>query len=336
MGGLRFVVQRAGAALFLPILLSVAQASAQQVSTEAAVEPSEERVGEAKARYEAGARAYAEQRYKDAVDLFLEADRIVSSAPLSFNIARAYEKLGDSSGALSWYRDYLRRDPTAKNASEVRGFIEVLEDKLAEKGVQQLTVRSAPKGATVAIDGEPVGVTPWTGDLVPGAHRVTLELKGYEASTRDVELESNDALDVELALSRAVEEERAPAQVPAPIPDRPKEREQGQSFGVWPYVALGAGAAALGGALYFEISRKSAEDDARGEPTQIGYQEAYETMQSRQTAARVLAGVGGALALAGGTLLVIELAAKPKDGARTEAALACGALGCALSARGHF
>jgi tetratricopeptide (TPR) repeat protein len=336
MAGSRFVMARAAAALFLSVLFPVAPAIAQQPPAASAEAPTDARVAEAKARYEAGARAYAEHRYKDAVDLFLEADRIVSSAPLSFNIARAYEKLGDSSGALSWYRDYLRRDPTAKNAAEVRGFIATLEDKLAEKGVQQLSVRSTPKGATVTIDGEPVGVTPWTGDLAPGAHRVTLELKGYDASTRDIELESNDALDVEIPLTVAVEEERAASPALAPSMAQPKEREPGHSFGVWPYVALGAGAVGLGGALYFEISRQSAEDDARGEPTQIGYRDAYETMQSRQTTARVLAGVGGALVLAGGTLLVIELASRPEDEAHAKAALACGAFGCGLSAQGRF
>lgn len=299
--------------------------------------PSEERVAEAKARYQEGARAYAEQRYKDAVDLFLAADHIVSSAPLSFNIARAYEKLGDSSGALAFYRDYLRRDPAAKNAAEVRGFIESLEDKLAQKGVQQLSVRSTPKGATVVIDGEPVGVTPWTGDLPPGAHRVTLELRGYGATQRDIELSPHDALDEEFSLEPEAEGEGVRPPVPlAPPSARAQQPDQAPSFGVWPYVALGAGAAALGGALYFEIARRDAEDDARGEPTQIGYHDAYERMESRQTASRVLAGVGGALALTGGALLVIELVSKPKDDARADAVLGCGPLGCSVAARGRF
>ncbi len=57
-------------------------------------------------------------------------------------------------------------------------------------------------------------------------------------------------------------------------------------------------------------------------------------MQTRQTIWRVLAGVGGALALTGGTLLLIELTASPKGGARSEAGLACGALGCAALGAG--
>ena len=294
-----FAIQCVRAALCWVALCSwPALALAEPNPAPSAEAPSEERVAEAKARYQEGARAYAEQRYKDAVDLFLEPDRMVSSAPLSFNIARAYEKLGDSSGALAFYRDYLRREPGAKNAAEVRGFIESLEDKLAQKGVQQLSVRSTPKGATVAIDGEPVGVTPWTGDLPPGAHRLTLELRGYGATSRDIELLPHDALDAEFVLEAAAEGERATSAVPlTPPPARSKEPQRAPSFGVWPYVALGASAAALGGALYFEIARQNAEDDARGEPTQIGYHDAYERMQARQTVSRVLAGVGGALAL---------------------------------------
>src|SRR5688572_9276776 len=108
----RFVVQCVRAALYAAVFCSLPALSFADANPAPSSDaPSKERVAEAKARYEAGARAYAEQRYKDAVDLFLEADRIVSSAPLSFNIARAYEKLGDSSGALAFYRDYLRRDP---------------------------------------------------------------------------------------------------------------------------------------------------------------------------------------------------------------------------------
>jgi len=63
----------------------------------------EQRRSDAKAKYLKGAEAYNAGHYKDAVDLFLAADHLAPSAPLSFNIARAFEKLGDDSGALRWY-----------------------------------------------------------------------------------------------------------------------------------------------------------------------------------------------------------------------------------------
>src|ERR1044071_725410 len=168
----------------------------------------EERRARAKTRYEEGAAAYSAGRFKDAVDLFLEADSLAPSAPLSFNIARAYEKLGDDAGALRWFRDYLRRAPDAPNAKEVDGSITAYEQRLAKKGVQQLTVMSTPAGATVTVDDRPVGVTPWTGDLLPGKHRVGLSLRGYEDQALDVELAGHRSRDLSATL---VEQAAAPA-----------------------------------------------------------------------------------------------------------------------------
>ena len=75
----------------------------------------EQRRSLAKSKYQQGAEAYAAGHFKDAVDLFLAADQLANSATLSFNIARAYEKLHDDAGALRWYRDYLRRSPNANH-----------------------------------------------------------------------------------------------------------------------------------------------------------------------------------------------------------------------------
>src|SRR5688500_1147680 len=148
---------------------------------------------EGKARYERGAEAYAAGRFKDAIDLFLQADALAPSAALSFNIARAYEKISDDASSLQWYRDFRRRAPDAKNGPEVDERIATLEKALAAKGVQQLTVLSSPLGATVIIDDQPVGVTPFTGQFAPGSHKVQLSLRGYADTERKVELQAERA-----------------------------------------------------------------------------------------------------------------------------------------------
>jgi tetratricopeptide (TPR) repeat protein len=274
---------------------------------------------EAKTRYEQGVDAYKKNRFKDAIDLFLAADHLAPSAPLSFNIARAYEKIGDDSGSLRWYRDYLRRDPNAKNAADVKKIIGDLEQALAKKGVQQLTVLSSPPGATVAIDGRPVGVTPFTGEFPPGTHQVDFALRGYADAQQQVDLSASESRDVMIHLERSAEPAAAPTSAapaatptppPASIPTTPTYSDTpapGPKFGIWPWVTMGAGAAVLGGSLAFELSRRSAESDAKKEPTQIGYQSKLDAMQTRQTTARILAGVGGGLVLIGGTLLAIDL-----------------------------
>jgi tetratricopeptide (TPR) repeat protein len=277
----------------------------------------ESKRAQAKLRYEQGVDAYKKNRFKDAIDLFLEADQLAPSAALSFNIARAYEKIGDDSGGLRWYRDYLRRDPNAKNAADVKKTVGDLQLSLAKKGVQQITVLSSPPGATVAIDGRPVGVTPFTGEFPPGQHEVDFSLRGYADAQQQIDLGANEARDVVGKLERSTEPAAPPVLTPptpqapppiAPAPTYPTEpARSGPKFGVLPYITMGAGAAALGGALVFEISRRSAESDAKKEPTQIGYQSKLDAMQSRQKTARILAGVGGALVLVGGSLFVIDL-----------------------------
>src|SRR5262249_42309299 len=97
----------------------------------------DERRSAAKVKFQEGAQAYEQGRYKDAVDAFLAADRLAASAPLSFNVARAYQKLGDGSSALRWYRDYLRRNPNAQNGDAVRQIVAALAADLAKKSMQQ-------------------------------------------------------------------------------------------------------------------------------------------------------------------------------------------------------
>lgn len=307
----------------LCVLLLAARGFAAEPAAESAP-AADAKLSQAKARYEQGVEAYASGRFKDAVDLFLDADRMSPSAPLSFNIARAYEKLGDDSGALRWYRDYLRRAPTASNAKAVGELVQRFEGRLAKKGVQQLTVLSTPTGATVAIDETPVGVTPWTGDLTPGKHKVGLTLRGYVDTASEVEVALERAQDLSLELPPAPATPDAPPPVASPTPEpalapapvvasseAPAEAKP-KGLGVWPWVTLGAGGVALGAGLVFELLRSSSEQAAEEATTQIEYKEELDNMESRRTTARVLVGVGGALVIVGGTLLVFDYSAKKK------------------------
>ncbi|MFZ5892385.1 MAG: PEGA domain-containing protein [Myxococcota bacterium] len=320
-----------------------AQALDDAPSDEAA---SEARRAEAKSKYQAGVEAYEKRRYKDAVDLFLAADRLAPSAPLSFNIGRAYERLGDDSSALRWYRDYLRRSSGAQNADAVRELVGKLAESLAKKGVQQVSVFSTPAGATVSVDEQPMGVTPWTGDLPPGKHHVLLSLRGYADTERDFELTANEPLDLNLRLDVAKAPEPSASSAPpgaAPIAPTtvpgvttapaPAHQEPSRGLGVWPWVTLGVGAAALGGAFTFEMLRRSAEDDAKNDDTQLGFQSAVDSMESRKTTARVLLGVGSAIVITGGVLVFIDASSRSN---RTQVGFSCLPGACGFSAKGRF
>jgi tetratricopeptide (TPR) repeat protein len=312
------------------------QVRADAPSDEAAME---QRRAAAKTKYQQGAEAYSAGRYKDAVDLFLAADQLAPSAPLSFNIARAYEKLSDDAGALRWYRDYLRRNPDAANASNVRPLIATLAGNLQKKGVQQLTVLTSPAGATVSVDDQPVGVTPWTGELAPGDHRLLLSLRGYTDVEKTISLAADQPLDTNVHLEQHtqtnVQTVAPPPAAAAPVAPAATDdtSSHGKKLGIVPWVTLGVGAAALGGALTFEILRRSAESDAKAADSQIEYQEHLETMQGRQTAARVFLGTGGALLLTGGLMLLLDKGAPSRP---VSAGLMCLPGSCSAMARGNF
>lgn len=273
-------------------------------------------VAAAKENYEAGVKAYQNGRHEDAIRFFTEADRLAPSAPLSFNIARVYERIRNGSQALRYYRDYLRRAPGAANAAEVRELVKKYEAELASQGRQQLSVLSTPSGATAIVNGKTVGTTPWTGDLEPGAYHVELTAPGYAPAVRDITLSREHAEDAIVTLEASAaptaapgaETATAPTQETRAVPAAPTDREPAGAtdFSPWQWVALGAGGAALGGALAFELLRDASEDDARRETRQIQFSEKLDQMESRKTTARVLLGAGGALLLTGGVLVLLD------------------------------
>ena len=292
-------------------------------------------VESARNHYAAGVAAYSAGRFREAVDEFIAADRLAARPALSYNIARAYDRLGDAAKALQYYREYLRREAAPANAAETKNRARELEAALAQKGVQQLSVRSEPSGASLRIDDRLVGTTPWTGELQPGAHRLTITLRDYEEHGRAFELPAAHATDIDVRLEASVPPApHAPssaAAVPVASTATPVEGEATTEarFGFWPWVALGAGGAALVGSLGFELARRSAEDDTEL-ASHAAYFDSYDRMDARKNTARVLLGVGSALAITGGVLLYLDRRST------NSAALTCGPELCGGRLEGRF
>jgi tetratricopeptide (TPR) repeat protein len=305
------------ATLGLCVILSLASApAAAETTTSAATE--EQRKSQAKTKYEQGVELYRNQRYADAVQLFLEADALWPSAALSFNVARAYEKLADDAATLRWYRNYLRLNPEAQNAAEVRQSIQNLSLALARKGIQQVSVLSSPSFATVAIDGQALGVTPLTVELKPGVHHLLITLRGFADERRDFTLAAPTPMNLSLAL-RPAAATAAPLAATGPETQTNPGTERARRFGAAPYITLGVGALAFVGAAYFEASRRSAQNAARDDKTQLATRDDLNAMDSRQTTARVLVVGGGVLVAAGATLLVFNTRLSPESTAAVAA-----------------
>jgi hypothetical protein len=303
---------------------------AQPVPVDAAVD-AEKR---AKAHYQAGVTAYEAGRFLQAIAAFVAADQAAPRPALAFNIARAYDRLDDDALALRYYREYLRRELSPVNPEGVRTRIAELESALAARGLRQVTILSEPAGAFVSIDGQPRGPTPWTGELAPGRHDVSLLKEGYAVVKRELVLDTAHATDLRIELDVPT----APAARPAVVAAAPKASStrhaspRPPAFGPWPWVALGAGGATLVAAAGFELARTAAERDARAATTQIEYVDRFRAMRSRQTAARVLVGVGSAIVVGGGVLVALDLGTR--EGAPVTAMAGCSGEGCNAYFRG--
>ncbi len=122
--------------------------------------PEAEAKERARVLFQQGVASYRDGKFYEAVAIFLQTQRIYPDTQLCFNIARAYENLGNGSAALRYYRDYLRQADRPSDGVDVRERVRKLSQQLAQRGVQQLTVLSQPESATVLLDGKPVGITP--------------------------------------------------------------------------------------------------------------------------------------------------------------------------------
>jgi hypothetical protein len=317
--------------LVVPLLLHAPIARADEAS-----------VAKAKQRFQLAAQAYREARYKDAIDLFLEANRFDPHPELIYNVGQAYEKLGDVPNALRSYREFLRLSPGASDRATIEASIKNLEARLRERGVQQVSVFSTPAGATLTLDQKVVGQTPWTGEIAPGRHIAIFKATGYPDTAKEFVLTSDRAMDLDVALSTTgagsgattLVPKPADAAPPPPAPATPAEEPQKRSVSPWTIAALSVGVASLGGALGAEMARRSAESAAMGDPTQVGYRSALDSMHTRQTAARVLAGAGAAVTVAGGVLLVLDL--KPRSSGAAKAGIGCLDGACGAFATGRF
>ncbi|NUO52209.1 MAG: tetratricopeptide repeat protein [Polyangiaceae bacterium] len=85
---------------------------------------------QAEAEYQGG-------NFKKAIELLLEAQRLAPDAVLHYNLARAYEGLGELDPALASYRAYLEADPSSKDRGAVEARIKTIEQLKADREAKQ-------------------------------------------------------------------------------------------------------------------------------------------------------------------------------------------------------
>jgi len=317
------------------ILAAGAPASAQPAkkpreveapSAPAPLAESEARVERAKELYEQAAQAYAARKNFEAIELFRQSGALEPSPLLSYNMALAYEEAGDLRNALKYFREYASAgNPEA--ADEVEARISKLESKLGKLGIQQLTVKSNPAGATLAVDGVPVGVTPYTAEFTHGAHTLKVSMSGYTETEASIDLPTDRSLDVALTLNEAPPPPK-PAPPPPPPPPPRDDRSAFERIEPLSWGLMGVGVGALTAGVVFELSRAGSAEDARNAEDPIEAAEAEGAADSKRTTSVLLLGAGGAFAITGAVLAILDVSrgnppeqARPSGGKRTNAGL---------------
>jgi tetratricopeptide (TPR) repeat protein len=287
--------------------------------------------------YSEAEQAFAAGEYRKAIELFRQADEQAPRAELEYNIALTYEAMGDKASALEAYRTYLRRAPTSADRNEVEANIARLAKDLGKTEKQQLTVVTSPAGATVLIDAQPRGFSPWTGEVPTGRHQLTVRRIGSQEAMQNVSMGVDQPVEINLVLKedpavQAAEQARLARQRAEQMErDRPTalQRIQPITWGL-----MGAGAAGLVGAGAFEQARANSEDDARLAATQLAAERELESAESQQTTARVLLGVGAGAMVLGGVFLYIDLSREPESA--TQLTAGCAGRRCGMYARGTW
>lgn len=114
-----------------------------------AATPSPEDKTKAREHYQKGLTHYDIKEYGEALAEFKNAYRVVQDPAFLFNIAQCYRKLGQDIEALDYYRNYLRRFPTAPNRGEVERRIQEIERELATKTPPGSAPRPSPPPTAV-------------------------------------------------------------------------------------------------------------------------------------------------------------------------------------------
>lgn len=219
--------------------------------THAARERAREHFGAAMEHYRA-------HRYREAIREFRLSIAQLPNADLWFNVARAYERLGESGAAIEHYRLYLRDRIDAPDAAEVEARIAELErTSPAHTSARQrgelagtLAIDAAEPGALVLLDGERLGFSPIDRMLqvAPGRHRLEASRPGYIPFRAELDVQPG-------ALSAAYIELRPLTRV--------REASADRVF-TWIAAAGSAGALLASGALgLWALDRRDAGQDER-------------------------------------------------------------------------
>ncbi|XYI00433.1 PEGA domain-containing protein [Sorangium sp. So ce1128] len=177
-------------------------AGAQQATPRAEAQESDALTDKARQLFEDGVKAAKAGKWDDAHAAFLAAWVLKPHYQIASNLGVASLRVGKPRDAAEYLTLYLREAPATKVQERQRAEASLQE---ARAQVAAVTVRVAPDGAEVTVDGTSVGRAPLADPvfLEPGRHDVGAKLDGYVPQAQPVAATAGGTEAVVLELKRA-------------------------------------------------------------------------------------------------------------------------------------
>ncbi|HSQ66693.1 MAG TPA: PEGA domain-containing protein [Polyangiaceae bacterium] len=209
-------------------------ATATTATTAAPAAAAAPNLAEAKKHYGEGEKKYKAGDFAGALPEFQAADAVKSTPQSQRYIGLCQDNLGHYADAVAAYEKFLAAVPAKmkKEGDEIAKRVEQIKAMPAH-----LHVESTPTGASIVIDGKPMGTTPADVDVAAGKHILHIELPGYLPNDRDLDLAYAAKQDIKAELQAKPAEAAAPvATAPTPVmppkavePVKPEGPKEGRS-----------------------------------------------------------------------------------------------------------
>lgn len=257
----RSTCSRGALALALAAQLAIGQAFVTRVARadDASIDAKREQMAaDLRARADA---AMDGGSFADAVVSYRASYEMSRNPALLYNIASAYERLGDYPRALSYLEQFSHVAP-----ADLKARVPRLDDLIASVRAKlaRVVVRCNVPGARVLVRGTWLGSTPTSAALVtmPGPARVEVVADGYRPFVREVSLAPGRETRVNATLVSS-----AAFDVPPPAPESAAHHGGGITSQWWFWTGLGvlaAGGAAVAVVALGNQSRAPSGDIAPG------------------------------------------------------------------------
>ncbi|WP_437782969.1 PEGA domain-containing protein [Sorangium sp. So ce1097] len=248
--------------LSVAITLLAPVAGAQQATPRAEAQESDAMTDKARQLFEDGVKAAKAGKWDDAHAAFLAAWAIKPHYQIASNLGVTSLRVGKPREAAEYLTLYLREAPATKVQERQRAEASLQE---ARAQIATVTVRVAPDGAEVTVDGKSVGQAPLADPvfLDPGRHEIGAKLDGYVPEAQPVAAMAGGTEELVLELKRAPALDAARAGAGPELPPASEGSRDGGRTAVLVGGGIATGVGAAAGVLFTVLANNRAGEADR-------------------------------------------------------------------------